>query len=681
MTKSLAYRNRTAVPIRKLKNWALTAVICLAGVFTLAPASAEDAKPAAAAPTAEKLDNASCEGCHDGKKGKLEAQTAGGEKRALNAINPEKYGKGVHSTMQCVDCHTEITDAKAQHQKSATAKKPDCISCHEALWNKAKKDGLTTQKARLGAVVDNIEAYKKSLHARPNKDEPDHANAACNDCHDVHTFDVAPEGTTRRAENRLTIAETCGAKCHEDQLEEYKDSIHGKEVLEKKNIKAAVCSDCHTTHAVANTSADPTKLKITASCGNCHTDRYKSYKSTYHGQVTALGYAETGKCFDCHGSHGIQPKKNPDSKVNEKNLLKTCKQCHAEKKGRADATAGFVSFQPHGTAGDFKTYPQIWLAKNFMIGLLVGTFAFFWTHTLLWFYREYKERKQRKLRPHVNVEALPEEFKGKHYQRFTATWRIAHLTFALSLMALTLTGMPLFFPDAAWAPVIMKALGGYKVAGSIHRVFATIFGIVFIWHVFYVGIKLAKNWKKFKIFGPDSLIPGLQDLTDIIAMFKWFFGLAPRPVFDRWTYWEKFDYWAPFWGVTIIGVSGLMMWFPHVTASYLPGWVFNVAMIFHGEEAILAVVFLFTVHFFNNHFRPDKFPLDTVMFTGTFPLEEFRHEHRVEYDRLVRTGELKKYLVDAPSQPMTLGAKILGFTLIVVGLSLLAMVVNGFLGH
>jgi hypothetical protein len=89
---------------------------------------------------------------------------------------------------------------------------------------------------------------------------------------------------------------------------------------------------------------------------------------------------------------------------------------------------------------------------------------------------------------------------------------------------------------------------------------------------------------------------------------------------------------------------------------------------------------LFTVHFFNNHFRPDKFPLDTVMFTGAFTLEEFRHEHRVEYDRLVRTGELKKYLVDAPSRPMRIGSRILGFTLIAIGLSLLAMVVIGFLG-
>jgi cytochrome b subunit of formate dehydrogenase len=240
--------------------------------------------------------------------------------------------------------------------------------------------------------------------------------------------------------------------------------------------------------------------------------------------------------------------------------------------------------------------------------------------------------------------------------------------------------MALFYADSAWAPVVMKAFGGPQIAGLVHRISAVIFALVFFGHLFYVARNIARNWKSFRWFGPHSLIPGWQDLKDIVLMFKWFLGLGPRPVFDRWTYWEKFDYWAPFWGVSIIGVSGLMLWFPSVTTTYLPGWSINVATIFHGEEALLAALFLFTVHFFNNHFRPDKFPLDVVMFTGSVPVEEFRHEHTVEYDRLVAAGELEKYLVDAPSPPMALGARILGFTLIAVGLALLVLVVVGFFG-
>jgi hypothetical protein len=124
-----------------------------------------------------------------------------------------------------------------------------------------------------------------------------------------------------------------------------------------------------------------------------------------------------------------------------------------------------------------------------------------------------------------------------------------------------------------------------------------------------------------------------------------------------------------------------MLWFKEQTAAFLPGWVFNVATLAHGEEAFLAIVFLFTVHFFNNHFRPDKLPPpDIVMFTGSVPVEEFRREHALEYERLVRSGELQKYLVDAPSNAMTNGSRILGLVLIACGLTLLVLVLTGFIG-
>jgi hypothetical protein len=120
------------------------------------------------------------------------------------------------------------------------------------------------------------------------------------------------------------------------------------------------------------------------------------------------------------------------------------------------------------------------------------------------------------------------------------------------------------------------------------------------------------------------------------------------------------------------------MWFPQPMSGFLPGWVFNVAAITHGEEAFLAAVFLFTVHFFNNHFRPDKFPFDDVMFTGSMSLEHFARDHAVQYQRLVESGELQKYLVDAPSKPMKIGSRVLGFVLISFGLLLLVLIVNGF---
>ena len=655
---------------RKFVNGMRVAILCLAAASSLwldtataATAGAAAASNKAAAATSEKPGNEPCLGCH-GNKG-FEMPGADGKMRPLHVM-PDKFGKSVHGKRLCVECHQDITEIP---HKAGVTHKVGCVQCHQSLWEAAKKEDKTQENLRLGVVVEQIDKYMKSIHARPSKADQSRTNATCYNCHDAHY--VYPKGSDERTEWRLSVPNACGT-CHAKQREEYATSVHGMAVLKDGNAYAAICSDCHTTHDVAAPAKDATRLVITQNCGTCHADSLKTYMDTYHGQINKLGYAHTAKCFDCHGSHGIQRATDPKSSVHPDNRLQTCQKCHTE------ATKGFVTFEPHGTSNDFDRYPQIWLASKLMLQLLVGTFAFFWTHTALWFYREYKDRQQRKPRTQVLTGELALE--GKHYRRFSLVWRVAHLLFALSLMILTLTGMTVFYANSAWAPVVMNALGGPQVAGIIHRTCAVIFATVFFWHLCYMVIRIGRNWKTFQIFGSDSLVPNWQDLKDIVSMFKWFFGLGPRPVLDRWTYWEKFDYWAPFWGVTIIGLSGAMLWFPNVTAAVLPGWVFNVATIFHGEEALLAALFLFTVHFFNNHFRPDKFPLDVVMFTGSMSLEDFRREHTIEYQRLVEAGQLEKHLVDAPSPPMALGARILGFTLIGFGLILLILVLTGLLG-
>ena len=633
--------------------------------------------PANAAAT--KLDNAGCLSCHDSKKSKLSIAGTGDEKRTLNHVDTRKFGKSIHAGMQCVACHTNIVDSQAKHKKLATASPPNCISCHEKLWDAAKKDGQTAEKKSLGVVAQNIQDYKASFHATPDKDNPGKAKATCEDCHSSHEFNVPPVGSERRTAWHKTIPDTCGAKCHEDQLEAYAASIHGEAVLDKGDVKAAVCTDCHSAHKVANTSSDKFKLANVNTCGDCHKGELKSYTDTYHGQVNQLGGTYTAKCADCHGSHGIRAVDDPKSKVHANNRMKTCTSCHNDKKpGMRDATAGFASFGPHANTHDFKKYPEMYIASKFMIALLIGVFAFFWLHSGLWYYREWQDRKQGKHHARVDTKGLNLDEKKQHIQRFHWGWRVAHLIFALVTMTLVLTGTSAMFSHSAWAPVVANALGGAKTLGLIHRVAAFLFVTIFLIHFVYVMQKLLRS-KTFRWFGPDSMLPNWKDFADCWGMFKWFLGKGPRPLFDRWAYYEKFDYWAVFWGVNVIGWSGLMLAFPHITATYLPGWVFNVGTLVHGEEAFLAAVFLFTVHFFNNHFRPDKLPPpDVVMFTGTQTLEEFRHDHPAQYQRLVDSGELEKHLVAAPTPQMHLASVILGLTLIACGLILLVMVVTGF---
>lgn len=657
-------------------KWVMAVAACVAGALTTLPVTAADIQQSAHA--SQTLDNTTCLTCHDGTQGKLEVPGADGENRALHEIVPDKYGKSVHAKMECVACHTNITDNVSPHQKSA-AKAPDCAQCHQALWDKAKQTGTTSARPRLETVAKNIEAYKKSFHARPNLDNPTQPNAVCSECHNTHSFDVpVDKKSPQYAAWRKEIPALCGESCHDEQLETFAESVHGQEVLDKNNAKAPVCTSCHTNHEITNTSLASFKLLNNEECGSCHKDRLKTYRDTYHGQVTKLGYAETAKCYDCHGSHGILSAKNPESMVHPDNRLETCRECHDGKK-RPLATAGFTTFGPHAHSHDFEKYPQMWIATKFMVALLIGVFAFFWLHSGLWYYREWQDRKAHKAVPHVRTEGLSQDEK-KFFQRFPVGWRIAHLAFALITMTLVLTGTAALFSHTSWAPVVAQALGGARGLALIHRVAAALFIGIFFIHFIYVMQKLLRD-RNFRWFGPDSLVPNWKDLSDMVGMFKWFVGKGEKPRFDRWTYFEKFDYWAVFWGVSIIGVSGLLLAFPTVTATYLPGWVFNVATVVHGEEAFLAAVFLFTVHFFNNHFRPDKLPPpDIVMFTGTQSLEEFRREHPAQYQRLVDAGELDKYLVDAPSRPMTLGSKILGVTLIAAGLTLLVLVIVGFVG-
>jgi len=647
--------------------WALVGAACLAGVPGL-PAPGIAAAAAAEAPESGQADapftNDICLGCH-GVEG-FEMPGPDGKPRSLY-VNPDRFEHSVHGKRLCVECHKNITEIP---HKPGTQVRVSCVACHENLWAKAKVEGKTEKFKRLGVVIEQIKGYMKSIHARPSLADQSRTNATCYNCHDAHA--VFPKGSPEWEKWRMTVPDICG-KCHAKERAEYATSIHGELVLKYGIRSAPVCVDCHTMHDIESPKSASVRVLITKNCGKCHVEQLKTYLATYHGQITALGYGYTAKCFDCHGHHTIKRVDDPRSTVFPTNRVKTCQKCHK------NASAGFATFEPHGNAHDYKHYPYLWIAGHFMAALLFGVFAFFWTHMALWFYREYKDRKERKSRPYVKT-AEAEADEGKYVQRFGPVWRLAHLLLAMSVMGLVLTGMSVLYGTSPWAPVVMHWLGSPKVAAIMHRTFASIFLTIFLVHLIYFLLHIAREGKSFQWFGPKSLVPRWQDLKDMVLMFRWFFGKGPRPAFDRWTYWEKFDYWAVFWGFAIIGGSGLTLWFPVQVASVLPGWVFNVATLVHGEEAILAAVFLFTVHFFNNHFRPDKFPLDIVMFTGAVSLEEFKREHAAEYKRLVESGELEKRMVDVPSHPMTIGSRILGFTLISIGLILLTLVIIGYVG-
>lgn len=192
-------------------------------------------------------------------------------------------------------------------------------------------------------------------------------------------------------------------------------------------------------------------------------------------------------------------------------------------------------------------------------------------------------------------------------------------------------------------------------------------------------IRRKTTWGKF-IFDGNSLMFNKQDIRDFWAIMKWFVSKGPMPNYGRWTYWEKFDYFAVFWGVAIIGFTGLMLWFPEIFSKVFPGWLINIAQIIHSDEALLATGFIFTIHFFNTHFRPQSFPMDTVIFTGHVPAEEYKFDRPREYEALEKSRRLKDVLVKKEITKWKLNVvKTFGFIFLGVGVIIVILIIYSLL--
>jgi len=267
--------------------------------------------------------------------------------------------------------------------------------------------------------------------------------------------------------------------------------------------------------------------------------------------------------------------------------------------------------------------------------------------------------------------------KKKYVLRFSRLNRILHVLMIVSFLILSLTGMSLKFSYTGWAKVLSKFFGGFELAGYWHRFAATIMIIVFVSHIADL-IRLRKkefgSWKAL-LFGNSSMLLNKNDWKDFRDSLKWFIGKGPRPEYGRWTYWEKFDYFAVFWGMLVIGSTGMTLWFPEFFTNFFPGWVLNVATIIHSDEALLATGFIFTIHFFNTHLRPEKFPMDIVIFSGRVPLAEFKLDRPVEYAELVEKKELEKYLIEQYPPIVIKGMIIFGWTALAIGFSIIIWII------
>jgi cytochrome b subunit of formate dehydrogenase len=595
------------------------------------------------------------------------------------------FSSPAHPETKCAECHTNIT--ATPHDKLADEQKLGadaiCASCHGMAAKQLAKsvhaehsckkchgpghsvDVATNGDAKMSALGqvkscgkchdEVVEGFKNSVHGEGLlKSGLTQAAPSCSDCHGTHAIQKHADDKARTG--HLKSPEMCGS-CHETILAHWKDeSAHG--LAWQAGKEGPVCVDCHIDeHGVQDPTSAGMRKHMPNDCGGCHEKLMESFRDSFHGKATALGWSSVAMCSDCHTPHQNLPASDPRSSVHPDHLAATCGACHAKEV----QTAGFLTFDPHVNPHDPATLPQLRWIYFFMTGLLLGVFAFFGIHLLLWLQRAL-------------VGKLRGEFKsghggsGPYVKRFSRAQIWLHVSIVVSFLLLAVTGLPLKFAAAPWATTMIKYLGGAQSAGILHRIAAIITFGYFAVHLAGIVYQMFVKGEKGFLWGWRSMVPQPRDVTDFIANIKYFLYLGPKPKFDRFTYWEKFDYLAVFWGVAMIGFSGLMLWFPEYFAKVLPGWALNAAYIIHSDEALLATGFIFLFHFFHTHLRPEAFPMDPVIFTGAMPLERFKEERPLEYQRLVDNGKLETLLVPAPEQSNLTAAYVFGTIAVVMGL-------------
>lgn len=580
----------------------------------------------------------------------------------------------VVAAVACAACHVDAANhQQAGRHAAGNPNAPACTDCHGNAHAVDAVDGPRTYAAAL-AMVDRCSkchtdvgegkfspsgTFHDSIHGEALFKKGLVQGPVCSDCHGTHQILAASDPAS--PVSHANAATTCGA-CHQGVAQTYADSVHGQR-LAAGHDDAATCTSCHHSHGIQRVG--PEFLgEVVAECSHCHLELGKSYLLSYHGKASELGRHDVAVCSSCHGAHDILPAKDPKSRVAHANLKATCGECHP------GANDNFVSYIAHVDLSGPDANPVVFYIFWGMTILLCSVLAVFVPHSLLWFQRSIMDRLRGGHNHHGPTRMV---------RRFSPLHRVTHALIIISFMGLVATGFPLKYSYAPWAHELSAWFGGIRSMGLLHRLFAVVtFGyaaVHFAWLIhFFVWKCPSPRWRY--VIGPNSMMFSLKDLWDFLAMVRWFFRRGPRPRFDRWAYFEKFDYWGEIWGVFVIGGTGLMLWFPTVSTWLLPGWTLNAAMVIHSIEALLAASVIFLVHFFNTHLRPEKFPIDLTMWSGQMSEAEMKEERAAEYERLVASGELEARIEKPMSFHRKVVGVVLGMTAFLFGIALIVLAIR-----
>jgi len=323
-------------------------------------------------PHADALARVDCSGCHS------DAVTQYG----ASVHAKQRAGGGAQLAATCVSCHGvhDILPSSDPESRTHHLKLPvTCGTCHG--------NDATIQLAHLHG--GNIgEQFADSIHGRALLKGGLAVAPNCATCHGAH--DVRSHQDPQAKVARGNIPGMCGT-CHEGVLRTFSRGKHG-EMVQADPTKAPVCIDCHSAHTIQRTEQAAWKVEVINECGTCHAESIVTYRDTFHGKVTELGFARVATCADCHGAHEVLPASNPASPVHPNNRVQMCRRCHE------GANANFAKYDPHADRHDITDGRLLYFTGKFMELLLVGVFGFFGLHSGLWLLRSLQVVRDRRAR-------------------------------------------------------------------------------------------------------------------------------------------------------------------------------------------------------------------------------------------------------------------------------------------
>jgi thiosulfate reductase cytochrome b subunit len=572
----------------------------------------------------EGVDPENCLSCHKFRGlSRLDDET--GELR-LFFCSAEYYARrqGPHSRLRCTACHEAEEYKEIPHDPQTAV---DCTkTCHLV-----PESGVALEFSHQ-AVADTL---SRSAHADEALDELiwDRAllregQSSCLFCHDQPVFrEPSVLHRTHRGFDATARCDTCHGDDLPVQVDYYLDHVVSRMQPARPVVQLVqVCAVCHSDRALVDQMESH--------------DAVASYLHSFHGKASLLGSQETATCVDCHAHesgnvHMMMGADEAHSSTHEARIGDTCRSadCHPSSAPGLSSAAVHLEIDPGARTIEF-------YVAAFFILLTAGVMSLYFFLLVLELFnsafRPSSKEHHRMVRLARKVLADPE---GRELlTRMDVHQRFQHWILAVFFLVLVLTGMPIKFAEAHWAEMIIDMVGGLSNARALHR----ISGVILVgWFVYHLGYIAVKGWPRLVDAVKQRSIKAMVQLVldfpmmvlprDVLHFIQLFLHLLfirkERPHHPHFKFSEKFEYMAVFWGMGIIGCSGVVLWVGPLIAEWMPGWALNFAFIVHSDEAYLAFIYIAVVHMFTVILAPAVFPLSLGTLSGDAPAEEIAEGH------------------------------------------------------